>query len=90
MEKTDTQIAINALNAARGKEMETNYVTAAIDALNTLLCSDISPRMASKIAKFRKVLADYGKQGGNQRVIAEMVNGAKDADGKEIADVYTV
>lgn len=91
MENTDTQTAINALNKARkaeNRELETNYVTAAIDALNTLLCSDVTPRLASKITRFRKMLSEYVSANGNQRVIKEMItDGAKDANGN---DVYTV
>ena len=56
----DAMAALNKAN--KGGELEKNYVTAAIDALNTLLTSDVSPRMASKIARFRNVLKDYAKQ----------------------------
>lgn len=88
--------AMNALNKAnKGGELEKNYVTAAIDALNTLLTSDVSPRMASKIARFRNVLKDYAKtsNGGAQRVInfdANADGGATDANGNAVNDVYTV
>lgn len=90
--------AMNALNKAnKGGTLEKNYVTAAIDALNTLLTSDVSPRMASKIARFRNVLKDYGKtsNGGLQRAIdfdanAENGEGATDANGNTVNDVYTV
>lgn len=87
--------AMNAMNAANrsGNELEKNYVDAAISALNTLMISDITPRMASKVARFRKVLQDYAKErnGGTQRVIEFDENGgAKDANGNDIADIYTV
>lgn len=75
-------------------ELETNYVTAAINALNTLLTSDVSPRMASKIARFRNVLKDYangnGKGKGAQKAINFEGEGAKDANGNAVNDVYTV
>lgn len=92
-------------------ELETNYLAAAIDALNKVVTSDVSPRLASKVVRFRKTLQDYAKQhnGGLQTAIdfdanaAETANeiantaaknaengGAKDANGNEIADVYTV
>lgn len=90
----DVRTAINALNATRGNELENNYVTAAIDALNTLLTSDISPRMASKIARFRSVLKDYangkGKGKGAQTAIQFESEGAKDANGNDVNDIYTV
>ena len=61
--------------------LENNYLTAAIEALNKLMTSDISPRMASKIVRFRQTLSNYA---------ATSSKGAKDADGKEVNDVYTV
>lgn len=88
--------AMNALNKAnKGGTLEKNYVTAAIDALNTLLTSDVSPRMASKIARFRNVLKDYAKtsNGGAQMAInfdANADGGATDANGNAVNDVYTV
>lgn len=84
--------AISALNTATksGNELETNYVTAAINALNTLLTSDISPRMASKIARFRNVLKDYANGKGAQKAINFEGEGAKDANGNAVNDVYTV
>ena len=63
----DAMAALNKAN--KGGTLEKNYVAAAIDALNTVLTSDVSPRMASKIARFRNVLKDYAKtsNGGAQR-----------------------
>lgn len=85
--------AMNAMNAATksGDPLETDYITAAIDALNKVMLSDVTPRLTSKIARFRKVLQDYAKErnGGTQRVI-EFGEGAKDANGNEIADTVTV
>lgn len=69
-------------------ELENNYLAAAINALNTLLTSDVSPRMASKIARFRKVLKDYEAETKQPKIDFE--GGAKDANGNEINDVYTV
>ena len=82
--------AINAMNAATksGDDLQKQYVTAAIDALNTLLTSEITPRLASKIARFKVVLTDYAKTVNAEKTA--MDGGAKDADGKDINDVYTV
>lgn len=92
-------------------ELENNYLAAAIDALNKVVTSDVSPRLASKIVRFRQILSNYaatnGKGKGTQTAIdfeananaaaAEIANnaaanaeGAKDANGNEIADTYTV
>ena len=95
----DAMAALNKAN--KGGELEKNYVTAAIDALNTLLTSDVSPRMASKIARFRNVLKDYAKTTANAtETAAEIANtaaenaangeGATDANGNEVNDIYTV
>lgn len=72
-------------------ELETNYVAAAIAALNTLLTSDVSPRMASKIARFRNVLKDYasGKDKGEGAQKAINFEG-EGANGNTVNDVYTV
>lgn len=75
-------------------EMENNYLAAAIDALNKVVTSDVSPRLASKVVRFRKILTDYAnanKGKGTQTAIefAE-TDGAKDANSNEINDVYTV
>lgn len=85
------------------KELETNYLAAAIDALNKVVTSDVSPRLASKIVRFRQILSTYaatnGKDKGTQTAIDFDANtaaenaengGAKDANGDEIADIYTV
>lgn len=82
--------AMNAMNAATksGDDLQKQYVTAALDALNTLLTSEITPRLASKIARFKVVLTDYAKT-----VTAEknaMDGGAKDANGNDVTDLYTV
>lgn len=65
--------AMNAMNAANKSDnpLEKEYITAAIDALNRVMLSDVSPRLTSKIARFRKVLQEYAKEcdGGKQRVI---------------------
>lgn len=99
MEATNTQNggivtdAMNALNAANrsGDDLQKQYVTAAIDALNTLLTSDVSPRLASKIARFRKVLKDYAEnEAAKNAVNFDDLGGAKDADGNDVNDVYTV
>lgn len=42
-------------------ETEKNIVLAAINALNTVLTSDVSPRLASKVVRFKKILSDYIK-----------------------------
>lgn len=70
------------------KELENNYLAAAINALNTLLTSDVTPRMASKIARFRKVLKEY--EADLKQVETDFEGGAKDANGNEIADIQTV
>lgn len=91
--------------------LENNYLAAAIDALNKVVTSDVSPRLASKIVRFRQILSNYaatnGKGKGTQTAIdfeananaaaAEIANAAaanaecaKDANGNEIADIYTV
>lgn len=82
--------AISAMNAATksGDDLQKQYVSAALDALNKLLTSEITPRLASKIARFKVVLTDYAKT-----VTAEknaMDGGAKDANGNDVTDVYTV
>lgn len=66
------------------KTLEKNYICAAIDALNRVVTSDVTPRLASKVVRFRAMLQEYVKtyNGATQT--------AKDADGNEIADVYTV
>lgn len=70
-------------------ETEKNIVTAAINALNTVLTSDVSPRLASKVVRFKKILSDYIKD--KQTLIDfENVGKATDSNGKEIADIYTV
>lgn len=54
-------------------ELENNYLTAAIDALNKVVTSDVSPRLASKIVRFRQILSNYaatnGKGKGTQTAI---------------------
>lgn len=104
MEATNTQNggivtdAINALNAATksGDDLQKQYVTAAIDALNILLTSDVSPRLASKIARFRKVLKDYAENEATKKDATQTainfddLGGAKDANGNDVNDVYTV
>lgn len=66
--------------------LENNYLVAAIDALNKVVTSDVSPRLASKIVRFRQILSNYAATAEN----ATNGEGAKDANGNEIADVYTV
>lgn len=75
--------------------LENNYLAAAIDALNKVITSDVSPRLASKVVRFRKILTDYaatnGKGKGTQTAINFDENGgAKDANSNEITDIYTV
>lgn len=75
--------------------LENNYLAAAIDALNKVVTSDVSPRLASKVVRFRKILTDYaatnGKGKGTQTAINFDENGGtKDANGNEITDIYTV
>lgn len=54
-------------------ELENNYLAAAIDALNKVVTSDVSPRLASKIVRFRQILSNYaatdGKGKGTQTAI---------------------
>lgn len=54
-------------------ELETNYLAAAIDALNKVVTSDVTPRLASKIVRFRQILSNYavtnGKGKGTQTAI---------------------
>lgn len=82
--------AMNAMNAATksGDDLQKQYVTAAIDALNILLTSEITPRLASKIARFKVVLTDYAKTVTPEK--PAMDGGAKDANGNDVTDVYTV
>lgn len=87
--------AMNAMNAATksGDDLQKQYVTAALDALNTLLTSDISPRLASKIARFKAVLNDYAKTVAKSNATQTKIDfegGAKDANGNDINDIYTV
>lgn len=70
-------------------ETEKNIVTAAINALNTVLTSDVSPRLASKVVRFKKILSDYIKD-KQTSIDFENVDKATDSNGKEIADIYTV
>lgn len=73
-------------------ELENNYLAAAIDALNKVVTSDVSPRLASKVVRFRKILTDYtnANKGKGTQTAIEFVEGAKDANGNDINDVYTV
>lgn len=71
--------------------LEKNYICAAIDALNRVVTSDVTPRLASKVVRFRTMLQEYVKTyDGGTRTAIESPGGAKDADGNEIADVHTV
>lgn len=70
-------------------ETEKNIVAAAINALNTVLTSDVSPRLASKVVRFKKILSDYIKD-KQTTIDFENVGKATDSNGKEIADIYTV
>lgn len=45
-------------------ELEHNYLAAAIDALNKVVTSDVSPRLASKIVRFRQILSNYAAANG--------------------------
>lgn len=65
-----------------------NIVAAAINALNLVLTSDVSPRLASKVVRFKKILTDYLKNTPTKDF--ENVGKATDNNGKEIADIYTV
>lgn len=71
-------------------ETEKNIVLAAINALNTVLTSDVSPRLASKVVRFKKILSDYIKTNTQTTIDFANVGKATDNDGKEIADIYTV
>lgn len=71
-------------------ETEKNIITAAINALNTVLTSDVSPRLASKVVRFKKILSDYIKTNKQATIDFENVGKATDNDGKEITDIYTV
>lgn len=79
-----TAAAIQALNAANksGDDLQKQYVSAAISALNALLTSEITPRLASKIARFKVVLTDYAKQVRDavQTCIDFAENGENNAD----------
>lgn len=94
--------AVNATKAAlgdaaaaareNGEKTEIQYIAAAIDALNALITRDVTPRLITKIARFRKVLTEYAKTVRNTptQTVIEFTDGAKDANGNEINDVYTV
>lgn len=71
-------------------ETEKNIVLAAINALNTVLTSDVSPRLASKVVRFKKILSDYIKTNTQTTIDFANVGKATDNEGKEIADIYTV
>ncbi len=71
-------------------ETEKNIVLAAINALNTVLTSDVSPRLASKVVRFKKILSDYIKTNTQTTIDFANVGKATDNDGKEITDIYTV
>lgn len=71
-------------------ETEKNIVLAAINALNTVLTSDVSPRLASKVVRFKKILTDYIKTNTQTTIDFANVGKATDNDGKEITDIYTV
>lgn len=71
-------------------ETEKNIITAAINALNTVLTSDVSPRLASKVVRFKKILSDYIKNNKQTTIDFENAGKATNSDGKEIADIYTV
>ena len=71
-------------------ETEKNIVSAAINALNTVLTSDVSPRLASKVVRFKKILSDYIKTNTQTTIDFANVGKATDSNGKEIADIYTV
>lgn len=70
--------------------LEKNYICAAIDALNRVVTSDVTPRLASKVVRFRNILQEYAKTHNGTQTAIEFPGGAEDADGNEIADVYTV
>lgn len=85
----------DAAAAAResGEKTEVQYIAAAIDALNALITRDVTPRLITKIARFRKILAEYAKSIRNapkQTQIEFGGDGAEDANGNNVADVYTV
>lgn len=71
-------------------EIEKNIVLAATNALNAVLTSDVSPRLASKVVRFKKILSDYIKTNTQTTIDFENVGKATDSNGKEIADIYTV
>jgi hypothetical protein len=66
-------------------ELVNNYLTAAIDALNKVVTSDVSPRLASKVVRFRQILSNYaatnGKGKGTQTAI-EFEENAENAAAK--------
>lgn len=68
--------------------LENNYLAAAIDALNKVVTSDVSPRLASKIVRFRQILSNYattnGKGKGTQMAIDFDANATETAN--EIAN----
>lgn len=107
MEQTEIKAAfddaVNATKAAlgeaaaaaraNGEKTEIQYIAAAIDALNVLMTQDVTPRLITKIARFRKVLAEYAKSIRNapkQTKIEFIEEGAKDANGENVTDIYTV
>lgn len=85
----------DAAAAAResGEKTEIQYIAAAIDALNALITRDVTPRLITKIARFRKILSEYAKSIRNapkQTRIEFEGEGAKDANGENVTDIYTV
>lgn len=71
--------------------LENNYLAAAIDALNKVVTSDVSPRLASKVVRFRKILTDYtatNGKGAQTAINFDENGGAKDANGN-VTDTKT-
>lgn len=61
-------------------ELENNYLTAAIDALNKVVTSDVSPRLASKIVRFRQILSNYAATNGKGKGAQTAINFEENAN----------
>lgn len=67
-------------------ELENNYLAAAIDALNKVVTSDVSPRLASKIVRFRQILSNYAATGGKAKAPKPQLIFVENANAAEIAN----
>lgn len=61
-------------------ELENNYLAAAIDALNKVVTSDVSPRLASKIVRFRQILSNYATTNGKVKGTQTSINFEENAN----------